>query len=157
MKKYWLLFIALFKKGRIKDNLMNIHELNLSGMMMIKPITNSFENNSLSIVEFQEELTKMQSNYIDLGFDIFFKSDKLSIEFNTSNNIVSTNIFYIEEFVEQIENLLKLIPEKLFMIQLNIKGTFNNIYEFKKFTISNNQNNVALNIIKNKRLSFRGM
>lgn len=66
-------------------------------------------------------------------------------------------MFYIEEFVEEIENLLKLVPENFFMIQLNIKGTFDNVYELKKFTISNNQNNVALNIIKNKRLSFGGM
>ncbi|MFW6022807.1 MAG: hypothetical protein ACOCQW_04755 [Halanaerobiaceae bacterium] len=154
-----LVFLAfLFYKYDMWKKLISFYKVNLNGLIILEVVLYPviMEENLADLNQFKNVLYNIQTKYNFINFNIEYSAHQIKISVKTDGSILlrDGNIF-LDDFSTHLNKLLNTIPDNKVLINLNINGEANGIYQNIIFSIVNKKKQVGLNKDVHKKGLFK--
>ena len=142
-----LLFIFIAYKFKLIAKILNLYNLDLNGMIMLQL---DFHVNNPQVIagyqEFKTEFSQFQSKYDFLEYDLDYGEKFINIEVKAPQKLmIKDGEQVLNNFVDDLDQMMKVLPENNILIDVNITGVTTNLLEKIKFVISNRHKEVGIN------------
>lgn len=153
-----VVLLLLLKTGKLHD-LLSISRLKLAGAILIKSLEMMSDPNLGHDTSYKEDfeaaLIDFYSKYDFLQQETDYEEGSIIVRINSQQRVLVKNNDLIHELVDDLDKLLKLIPQNGYLIRVKLSGELTSFFYKTKISISNKNNHVGLNEQKTKKSIFR--
>lgn len=148
-------FFLLLRSGKL-SKLFDFQKLSLDGLILIKSL--KFSDESIEDNKYKENF-KTLFKEINNKYDFFnhetdYDTGMISIKLRTQDRVIIKGDGILDEFVEDLNRLIGILPSNEFLIKVKLKGYLKSIIYSTQITIANKSNLVGINKQKRKRIFF---
>lgn len=139
--------LGLLIKFNAWSKVLTFYKLELNGKFILRSKSMNGSYSELNnYQEFKNKLAQFQAEYDFLTYNIDYSSSSINVELRTPQQLsIKQGEDFLERFVDDLNEMVSLLPAEQIFMDLNITGEVRNLMERINFVITNRNNKVGLN------------